>query len=218
MPNHLSPQHAFQQRARLCKHVRPTCSSLIRTGRKSASYARRPRRSWVTEQRQPSVRRRPWRARLQCKSSCTMRSMVGPARTTCCTEQNQPQASSLHSLLAQQACEPQDGTACVARGRAGRWHDLVIGDACVDGDVCSAEPAPAVFASDYVPLWAGLAAPGSAQAAAVVASLRRSGAPPPPCAPHMRLAMTSRFVQFRAYQRLCSSVARNSRISSSASP
>ena len=64
----------------------------------------------------------------------------------------------------------------MVRGRAGRWHDLVIGDACIDGDVFSADPAPAVFASDYVPLWAGLAAPGSAQAAAVVASLRRSGA------------------------------------------
>lgn len=48
------------------------------------------------------------------------------------------------------------------------WHDLVMANG-------TAVHAPGVFASDYVPLWAGVAAAGGAQASSVVSSLQHSG-------------------------------------------
>ena len=52
--------------------------------------------------------------------------------------------------------------------RAACWHDMVMADGTVFH-------APGVFASDYVPLWAGVAAAGSALASSVVFSLQHSG-------------------------------------------
>jgi len=58
---------------------------------------------------------------------------------------------------------------------AGCWRDLVVDLSDSGTEACTGSHAPGAFASDYVPLWAGLAAPDSAQAAEVVASLQRSG-------------------------------------------
>ncbi|KAK9840623.1 hypothetical protein WJX81_004876 [Elliptochloris bilobata] len=57
----------------------------------------------------------------------------------------------------------------------GCWHDLVISAEEDSTGVCATAHAPGVFASDYVPLWAGLVRAGSAHASAVATSLQRSG-------------------------------------------
>ena len=71
------------------------------------------------------------------------------------------------------SCSSQAPSRCASH--AACWHDLLMASEADGTAGCTAVHAPGGFASDYVPLWAGVAAAGSAQARSVVSSLQRSG-------------------------------------------
>ena len=56
---------------------------------------------------------------------------------------------------------------------AGQWFDLIITSTSADGTV-GVEPRIGAYASNYVPLWVGLAEPGSDDALAALAAFKAS--------------------------------------------
>ena len=56
---------------------------------------------------------------------------------------------------------------------AGQWFDLLITSTSADGTV-DVEPRTGAYASNYIPLWVGLAEPGSEDALAALAAFRAS--------------------------------------------
>jgi len=56
---------------------------------------------------------------------------------------------------------------------AGQWFDLLITSTSADGTV-AVEPRAGAYASNYVPLWVGLAKPGSEDALAALAAFKAS--------------------------------------------
>jgi alpha,alpha-trehalase len=59
-------------------------------------------------------------------------------------------------------------------GSSGQWRDLMINGSNPDGSMTVTQN-PNTYASNFIPLWAGLANPGSLQAQAVVSALQASG-------------------------------------------
>lgn len=76
------------------------------------------------------------------------------------------QASILKSKVS-----PQYLVLCIA----GHWHDIVIQQIDVEGNVISFEALNKTYASNWTPLWAGLAEPRSSMAVAACKSFERSG-------------------------------------------
>ena len=79
---------------------------------------------------------------------------------------------------------------------AGQWFDLLITSTSADGTV-GVEPRTGAYASNYVPLWVGLAEPGSEDALAALAAFKasvglRAVALAPECCHRRNSHMTSR--------------------------
>ena len=64
-------------------------------------------------------------------------------------------------------------------GHAGYWHDIVIDEISEDNVVTTYHAQTRTYASNWTPLWVGLAAPQSPMAVAATASLASSGQPKP---------------------------------------
>ena len=64
-------------------------------------------------------------------------------------------------------------------GHAGHWHDIIIDGISEDNVVTSHHAQTRTYASNWTPLWAGLADPQSPMAVAATVSLASSGQPKP---------------------------------------